>query len=246
LTSVKSKKKTTQLTISISSELRDRIEKYVTENQQKYPNDSRFRSISAFYTYVMEKAMDSFDKGKNLDDFETFVDSEIKDFYEKISFNALIPYYEDAVITNRYTDPTFEKIPLFFLTLRRLYYSIMDPYDIKSINGLMDRLRNYLISNNLTKDIRLDLFTGGSATDLTGVFDESDAAEQVPLANDTSFGVGYAPFSDVEKIALEVYPPTTTFFGEPEDNEYLREAFIKGYELAQQDIKKNEKEDTYQ
>jgi len=46
---------------------------------------------------------------------------------------------------------------------------------------------------------------------------------------------------EIEKIALEVYPPTTTFFGEPKDNEDLREALIKGYELAQQDIKKNEK-----
>ncbi|MHA2268516.1 MAG: methionine adenosyltransferase, partial [Promethearchaeota archaeon] len=28
-------------------------------------------------------------------------------------------------------------------------------------------------------------------------------AEEVPLANDTSFGVGYAPYSDAERIALE-------------------------------------------
>ncbi|MCP4762839.1 MAG: methionine adenosyltransferase [archaeon] len=36
--------------------------------------------------------------------------------------------------------------------------------------------------------------------DLVGVF---DAAETVPLANDTSFGVGFAPFSDAEKITYE-------------------------------------------
>lgn len=36
--------------------------------------------------------------------------------------------------------------------------------------------------------------------DLVGVF---DAAERVPLANDTSFGVGFAPFSDTEKITYE-------------------------------------------
>ena len=167
----KSKKKTTQQTISISADLRKRIEKYVAENQQKNPYDTRFKSISAFFNFVMEKTMDCFDKGKNLDDFEAFVDSEIKDFFEKVSFNALIPYYEDAVIPNRYTDPTFEKIPLFFLTLRRLYLSIMDPYDFKTIKDLINRLRNYLISNNLTKDIRLDIFTGRSATELTGIFE---------------------------------------------------------------------------
>lgn len=36
--------------------------------------------------------------------------------------------------------------------------------------------------------------------DLVGVF---DAAEEIPLANDTSFGVGFAPYSDAEKITLE-------------------------------------------
>jgi len=166
-----SKKKTSQQTISISPELKERIEKYVMINQEKNPKDKRFRSISSFYTSVLEKIMDCFDKEKSLDDFESFVDSEIKNFLEKISFDGLIPYYEEVVRDYKYTDPTFDKIPLFFLTLRRFYLSMMDPSDIKSINGLMSRLRNYLLSNNLTKEIRLDLFTGGSATDLTGIFE---------------------------------------------------------------------------
>ncbi len=165
------KKKTSQQTISLSPELKGRIEEYVMINHENNPDDKRFRSISAFYTSIMEKTLDCFDKGKTLDDFESFVDSEVKDFFEKLSFNALIPYYEEAIITNKYTDPTFEKIPLFFLTLRRLYQSIMDPYDIKTILELMSRLKNYLLSNNLTKEIRLDIFTGGSATDLTGIFE---------------------------------------------------------------------------
>lgn len=138
-----SKKKTSQQTISISPELKERIEKYVMINQEKNPKDKRFRSISSFYTSVLEKIMDCFDKKKSLDDFESFVDGEIKDFFEKISFDGLIPYYEEAILSNKYTDPTFDKIPLFFLTLRRFYLSMMDPSDIKSINGLMSRLRNY-------------------------------------------------------------------------------------------------------
>lgn len=169
--SKKNKTKTSQQTISISPTLKGRIEEYVMINHENHPNDKRFRSISSFYSSVMEKTMDCFDKGKTLDDFESFVDSEIKDLLEKFSFNALIPYYEEAILSNKYTDPTFDKIPLFFLTLRRLYLSMMDPSDIKSMNGLISRLRNYLLSNNLTKEIRLDLFTGGTATDLTGIFE---------------------------------------------------------------------------
>jgi S-adenosylmethionine synthetase len=56
---------------------------------------------------------------------------------------------------------------------------------------------------NLDKDIQFDYAVRPGSIDLTGVFDDSHHTEDVPLANDTSFGVGYAPYSDVEKITLE-------------------------------------------
>jgi len=56
---------------------------------------------------------------------------------------------------------------------------------------------------DLNRDIQFDYAVRPGSIDLTGVFDESHHAEEVPLSNDTSFGVGYAPYSDVEKIALE-------------------------------------------
>ncbi|MHA2281031.1 MAG: hypothetical protein ACXAC5_09275 [Promethearchaeota archaeon] len=52
------KKKTAQQTISTSPELKKRIEKYVMINQEKFPDDKRFRSISSFYNSVMEKTLD--------------------------------------------------------------------------------------------------------------------------------------------------------------------------------------------
>ncbi|TFG07874.1 MAG: methionine adenosyltransferase [Promethearchaeota archaeon] len=64
-----------------------------------------------------------------------------------------------------------------------------------------DIFRNIDINSN--HHIQFDYAVRPGSIDLTGVFEESDAVEQVPLANDTSFGVGYAPYSDVEKIALE-------------------------------------------
>ncbi len=42
----------------------------------------------------------------------------------------------------------------------------------------------------------------GSA-DLTDVFIRNAANNDVPLANDTSFGLGFAPFSDTERLVLE-------------------------------------------
>ena len=89
-----SKKKITQQTISITPELKDQIENYVIVNQKKNPNDKRFKSVSAFYNYVLKNTMDCFDKGKSLDDFEDYVDSEFTNFFDRISFKATIPYYE--------------------------------------------------------------------------------------------------------------------------------------------------------
>jgi S-adenosylmethionine synthetase len=56
---------------------------------------------------------------------------------------------------------------------------------------------------DLNRDIQFDYAVRPGSIDLTGVFDESHHADEVPLSNDTSFGVGYAPYSDAEKIALE-------------------------------------------
>lgn len=178
-----SKKKITQQTISISPALKDRIEQYVIENHKKNSKDNRFKSISAFYNYVIEKTIDCFEQGKTLDDFEAFVDSEIKNFFDKISFKALIPYYETAIRTNRYTHPLFEKNTFFYLTLRRLYLDRMDPYDITSIKSIFNRVKNYMVSNNLTKEVNLDLFTGKTGKELSGVFEYAGLYKNLTIEN---------------------------------------------------------------
>ncbi|MFW9879907.1 MAG: methionine adenosyltransferase, partial [Candidatus Thorarchaeota archaeon] len=64
-------------------------------------------------------------------------------------------------------------------------------------------LSNIFRNLDLNKDIQFDYAVRPGSIDLTGVFDESHHTEEVPLANDTSFGVGYAPYSDAERITLE-------------------------------------------
>lgn len=178
-----SKKKITQQTISISPALKDKIERYIIDNNKKNPKDEKFKSVSRFYNFVMKRVMECFEKGKTLDDFEAFVDSKIQSFYNKISFNALIPYYETALQTNRYNQPFFEKNTFFYLTLRRFYINQMDPYDIKSINGLFDRVKNYLFSNNLTKGVNLDLFAGKARDELFGVFEYAGLYNNLTFEN---------------------------------------------------------------
>jgi S-adenosylmethionine synthetase len=71
------------------------------------------------------------------------------------------------------------------------------------INTQRQELAKIFRNLNLDSDIQFDYAVRPGSIDLTGVFDDSHHSEDVPLANDTSFGVGYAPLSDVEKITLE-------------------------------------------
>ncbi|MDD2439543.1 MAG: methionine adenosyltransferase [Methanosarcinaceae archaeon] len=57
-------------------------------------------------------------------------------------------------------------------------------------------LKNTVVNLDLEKDIILDCKLGTGSSDLRDVFQR----DRVPVANDTSFGVGHAPFSELEKI----------------------------------------------
>ncbi|MFX1316208.1 MAG: hypothetical protein ACFE9T_10115 [Promethearchaeota archaeon] len=166
-----SNKKTSQQTISISPALKEWINRFVRVNYQKNPEDKRFKSVSAFYNYVMEKTMGILAKGKTLDDFESVVDGEIRDFFDKISFKGTIPYYENAVEPNRYTNLAFEKTPFFLIAIRDMYLGMIDPNDTESIEKGFQRVRNYMLKNKLTKNFRLDIFTEKNGKHLTGIFE---------------------------------------------------------------------------
>ncbi|MGI0140443.1 MAG: methionine adenosyltransferase [Thermoplasmata archaeon] len=53
---------------------------------------------------------------------------------------------------------------------------------------------------DIDKHLEIDCRIGQGSVDLRGVFDTSAKAV---LANDTSFGVGFAPYSDTERLVLE-------------------------------------------
>lgn len=61
---------------------------------------------------------------------------------------------------------------------------------------LKDTLRNLEVGNDVVIDSRI----GQGSTDLVDVFKRK---QRVPLANDTSFGVAFAPLSETERLVLE-------------------------------------------
>jgi len=100
--------------------------------------------------------------------------------------------------------------PEYFLIVGRAINQILRenklvyiPVATICLDACRQTVGNIFRNLDLEKHIQFDYKVRPGSIDLTGVFEESDAIEQVPLANDTSFGVGYAPYSDVEKITLE-------------------------------------------
>ncbi len=72
------------------------------------------------------------------------------------------------------------------------------PYRTIAVRAAYDQIRKNFPNIDPEEDITMDCRIGQGSVDLRGVYDTKKF-----LANDTSFGVGYAPFSDVERLVLE-------------------------------------------
>jgi S-adenosylmethionine synthetase len=71
--------------------------------------------------------------------------------------------------------------------------------------AIYETLKKTFRNLDLTKNVIVDARTKSGSIDLTGVFDqEATGVEAIPLANDTSFGVGFAPFSPTEQMVYNV------------------------------------------
>ena len=154
-----SEKKTAQQTISISPALKDWIERYVNVTKKDFPKDKRFKSISSFYNYIMEKSMEILSHGKTLDDFQMFVDHQTKDFFEKLTFRAFIPLHEECVRSHRYVDLSLKDFTRFLFLIRNRYLDGVELYDFVEIQKRFEILRNFYLENKIVKDIHLEIMS---------------------------------------------------------------------------------------
>jgi S-adenosylmethionine synthetase len=89
--------------------------------------------------------------------------------------------------------------PIYVLLVGRATKEFQDvkiPTDTTAVKAAKNYLRNTLPDIDAEHDIIIDCKLGVGSTDLQSVFKRGRA----PMANDTSFGVGHAPFSEVEQI----------------------------------------------
>jgi S-adenosylmethionine synthetase len=69
-----------------------------------------------------------------------------------------------------------------------------------AIKAAKDYLKNNFRYLDVEKNVIIEQKIGQGSADLMHVFNEK---EGIPKSNDTSFGVGFAPFSETEKLVLE-------------------------------------------
>jgi len=89
--------------------------------------------------------------------------------------------------------------PIYVLLVGRATKEFKDikiPTDTTAVRAAKQYLKNTLPDIDSEHDIIIDCKLGVGSTDLQSVFIRGKA----PMANDTSFGVGHAPFSEVEQI----------------------------------------------
>ncbi|MFU8653525.1 methionine adenosyltransferase [Methanotorris formicicus] len=75
------------------------------------------------------------------------------------------------------------------------------PVSTVAVKAAREYLKKILRNADIDKDVVVDCRIGQGSMDLIDVFERQK--NKVPLSNDTSFGVGYAPLSTTEKIVLE-------------------------------------------
>ncbi len=91
--------------------------------------------------------------------------------------------------------------PIYILLVGRAtkeFDSIHIPTDTTALQAARDYLRENLLNLNVDRDIILDCKLGEGSSDLRDVFHRT-----IPGANDTSFGVGFAPLSETEQIVYK-------------------------------------------
>ena len=71
------------------------------------------------------------------------------------------------------------------------------------ISSIKEWIRNNFRFLDPDRHVVVDYKIGMGSTDLVGVYELGIKTTKVPLANDTSIGVGFAPLTDTERLVLE-------------------------------------------
>jgi S-adenosylmethionine synthetase len=92
--------------------------------------------------------------------------------------------------------------PIYLVLVGRATKAYEDtriPTETVALEAAREYLAEHVPRLEFGRDVVVDVKFGEGSGDLQGVF----GREGVPMANDTSFGVGHAPYSETERVVLE-------------------------------------------
>ena len=150
------KKKTERLSFTITPALKNELNEYVEKMKKESPNNIEYKSLSSFCYHSIKNVLEIRKKGIDLTSIKKLPDKETENFYDQISFNAVIPIFELGMLLNKYSDENIKSQNLLF-KFSKWVLNDLKIEDRRNIKILIDRLKNYLISNNLTKELLLDV-----------------------------------------------------------------------------------------
>lgn len=94
--------------------------------------------------------------------------------------------------------------PVYILITGRATKFVGDdfvPTDVIAIKAAKEYLRRNILNLNVEEHVVIESRLGEGSFDLKNIFGRK---KEIPLSNDTSFGVGFAPLSETERIVLNV------------------------------------------
>jgi hypothetical protein len=177
-----SRKKTSQLTISISPALKDWISRYTNKMHKKSPEDERYKSKSSFICSVMENVLKIFEKEKSLDDFQKLIDKEVEDLFSQ-NTTLYSPFVELSLVMDSLMPIDSIINTKFFFSYFKFYRKNIDPYDIESIKSFYQRIKNRYLYTNVVKKINIEIITKKDYKDYEAILEQSSNYKYLQITN---------------------------------------------------------------
>jgi len=149
-------KRTEKQTVSISPALKDWIERFVQKKHNENPDNEKYRSISAFYNYILQCALNFLKSSKNLEDLNK-QRKESKDDLESLTFRAILSLHEEWLKMNRYRGINFRRNVPLLIMIRKSLINGKDLYNFSDLEEIFERCINLTIPEEISKNLSYHL-----------------------------------------------------------------------------------------
>ncbi|MFX1366872.1 MAG: hypothetical protein ACFFCE_15665 [Promethearchaeota archaeon] len=152
-----SKKLTARLNMAISPFQRYKLEKIVSSINRNNNRKQRKVNLSEFIREILDFIINNYENGKNLKEIQGIINTaDIKELIRKNSHIQITLTQEDNIKLNRYLPFSKE---LYSLLMRYADFILGGGrLDDDKLIGFFKNMNKFMLSNNLTKEFKIDIF----------------------------------------------------------------------------------------